>query len=316
MPSKRVFVTGATGFVGTAVVKELVSHGYSVLGLTRGEPGAVALKAAGADSITGTLDNLDLLKKTASEVDAVMHLAFVHDFSNMAASCETDRNAITALGDGLVASGKKGSLIISSGTLMIPSNGDEDSTRDVTNPIASTRGMSEDVCHAYSDKGIKTASIRLAPTTHGPGSSGFTGILVKAAIDNGCSAYIGEGTNRWGACHRDDAAKIYRLALEKGAPKANYHAVAQRDVLVKDIVTRIGKELGVEVKSITPEEAVAHYGWFSRLAAADHVIQTEKTRKALGWEPTMPSVLESVKPTIAYVKGHAEVFEALDGGRK
>lgn len=306
--AKRVFVTGATGFVGTAVVAELVSHGHSVLGLTRGETGAASLKAAGADSVMGTLDNLDLLKKTASEVDDVLHLAFVHDFTKYAESCATDRAAITALGDGLIAGGKHGHLVITSGTLMIPNDGDEDSARDTVNPMASARGQSEELCHSYADKGLKTAVVRLAPTTHGPGSSGFTGMLVKAALDNGFSAYIGDGANRWGACHRDDAAKIYRLALDKDTPKATYHGITENAVPVKDIISRIGKELGVEVKSITPEEAAEHFGWFARLASTDHVVQSEKTRKRLGWTPTMPSVVESVKPTIDYVKAHPNVF--------
>ncbi|KAI0162041.1 putative oxidoreductase [Xylariaceae sp. FL1272] len=300
----RVFVTGSTGFVGTAVVKELVSHGHQVVGLTRNEKGVAQLKSQGAEPLIGDITDLECLKKGATGVDAVAHLAFVHDFADFVGSCATDRAAIAAMGDVLAEAGGDKALVITSGTMMLPHGkmGTEDDSFDATNPFGATRGQSETVCLDYAKKGVRASVVRLPPTTHGPGLSGFTGMLVGIALQKGLSAYVGDGQNHWAAGHRDDAAKIFRLALEKGKPGQVYHAVGEEQVPVKDIATEIGKQLNIPVESLSKEKAAEHFGVFGFAINADNIASSEKTKERLGWTPTGATVIEDVLPTIEFVK--------------
>lgn len=303
----RVFVTGSTGFVGTAVVDELLAHGHTVLGLTRSDKGVEQLKKQGAEPLRGTLEELDVLRQGAADSDAVMHLAFIHDFTKFQESCATDRAAIAAMGEVLadaVARGKKRALIVTSGTMMLKhgQTGHEDESVDTSNVIAATRAASEPVCLDFAKKGVRTSVIRLAPTTHGHGSSGFTGMLIGSALQKGVVGYMGEGQNRWSAGHVLDAAVLYRLILEKGAAGSIYHAIAEEGVAVKDIAAKIGEELGMPVQSIPEDKAQEHFDWFLFAIKADNPASSEKTRKELGWTPTHGTVLESVKDAVAAIK--------------
>lgn len=300
----RVFVTGSTGFVGTAVVKEFLSAGHSVLGLARSDKGADQLKSQGAEVLRGSLEDLEVLKKGASECDGVIHLAFIHDFSDFAGSCKTDQAAITAMGNVLAAAGGDRALVITSGTMMLAPGklGSETDAPDLTNPVAAARGAAESLCLDFAKKGVRAVVVRLPPTTHGPGSSGFTGLLATFALQKGVSAYVGEGQNRWCAGHRDDAAKVYRLAAEKARAGSIFHAVAEEGVPLKDIASEIGRQLDIPIVSITPEKAEEHFGWFQFGIMADNIASSAKTREWLGWTPTGVTVLEDVLPTIDYMK--------------
>ncbi|TQW00401.1 hypothetical protein V2A60_001489 [Cordyceps javanica] len=306
----RAFVTGSTGFVGTAVVKELLANGHTVLGLTRSDKGAEQLKNLGAESLRGTIEELDILRRGAADCDAVLHLAFVHDFTKFEECCAKDRAAITALGEVLadaVAAGKPRALVVTSGTMMLKQGqlGHEDYVADASNAIALTRAASEPVCLDFAKKGVRTSVIRLPPTTHGNGSSGFTGMLVQNVLQKGVAAYVGDGQNRWSAGHVLDAAILYRLAMEKAIPGSIFHAVAQEGVAVKDIVTKVGEELGVPVKSIPDTEAQEHFNWFLFAITADNPASSKMTREQLGWAPAHGTVLESVKGTVAWAKAQA-----------
>ncbi|KAF2097947.1 putative oxidoreductase [Rhizodiscina lignyota] len=303
----RVFITGSTGFIGSAVVKELLSVGHQVLGLTRSEKGVEQLKSQGADALHGVIEDLEVLKKAASECDAVIHLAFVHDFADFVGSCAKDRAAITAMGYALAAAGGDRALVITSGTMMLAPGklGDEDDEADITNLMSAARGASEPVCLDFAKQGVRASVVRLPPTTHGAGTSGFTGIFVNIALQKGVSAYVGEGQNRWCAGHRDDAARLYRLAMEKAKPGFIFHAVADEGVALKDIATEVGKQLDVPVVSIPPEKVEDHFGWFQFGATADNTASSEKTRERLGWTPTGLTLIEDVPVIVDFMKSQA-----------
>ena len=303
----HVFVTGSTGFVGSAVVREFLSAGHTVLGLTRSEKGVEQLKSQGAEPLLGTIEDLETLKKAAARCDAVIHLAFVHDFSDFVNSCAKDRAAITAMGSALADAGGDRALVVTSGTLMLPRGkiGSEDDTYDPSNPMGSVRGASEAVCLDFAKRGVRTSVVRLPPTTHGPGSAGFTGMLVGIAHQKGVSAYVGDGQNRWSAGHRDDAAKLYRLAAEKAAPGSVFHAVAEEGVALKDIATEIGKQMGLPVVSIPPEGVADHFSWFEFGVTADNLASSVKTREALGWVPTGPALIEDIANVVESLKAQA-----------
>ncbi|KAF4172033.1 hypothetical protein CNMCM8694_005625 [Aspergillus lentulus] len=303
----RVFVTGSTGFIGSAVVKELLSAGHKVLGLTRSEAGIEQLENQGAQALQGTIEDLELLKKAASECDAVIHLAFVHDFADYAGSCATDRTAITAMGPALAEAGGNRALVITSGTMLLPRGklGDEDDAPDMTNPMAAARGASEKVCLDFAKQGVRASVVRLPPTTHGLGSSGFMGPFVTVALQKGVAAYLGDGENRWCAGHRDDAARLFRLAAEKGAPGSIFHAVGDEGVPMKEIAIAVGKELDVPVVSIPPEKAEEHFGWFWFGAVADNVASSAKTRERLGWTPEGATLMEDIPVIVDFMKSRA-----------
>ena len=300
----RVFVTGSTGFIGTAVVKELLSAGHKVLGLARSDKGLEQLKSQGAEALHGTIEDLEVLKKAASECDAVIHLAFIHDFSDYVGACATDRAATTAMGSVLAAAGGDRAMVITSGTMMLPRGklGDEDDAADMVNPMSAARGASEAVCLDFAKQGVRASVVRLPPTTHGAGTSGFMGMILNIAQQKGASAYVGEGQNCWCAGHRDDAAKLYRLAVEKGEPGSIFHAVGEEAVPLKDIATEVGKQLNLPIVSIPPEKAEEHFGWFQFGITADNPASSTKTRERLGWTPTGLTVIEDVPIIIEFMK--------------
>ncbi len=286
----RVFVTGATGFIGSSLVKELTAAGNQVLGLSRSEAGAQALAASGADVLRGTLEDLAALKSGAAAADAVVHLAFIHDFSKFQENCEIDKQAIEVLGSVLAGSARP--LIVTAGVAGLAGPGQfatEDDEVPAHHPFPR---VSEQA--ALSLKGVNASVMRL-PQVHDPVKQGLVTYLVAVARQTGVSAYVGEGRHRWAAAHVSDVARLYRLALEKHETGARYHAVAEEGVPLRDIAEAIGRGLKIPVVSLTPEEAAAHFGFLAMFAGADLMASSEKTRRTLGWNPTGPGLLADLE---------------------
>lgn len=288
----RVFVTGATGFVGTAVVQELISAGHQVLGLARSDASAQKLVKAGAEVLRGDLEDLDSLRTGAGETDGVIHAGFIHDFTRFAEVCETDKQAIVTIGEVLAGSNRP--LIVTSGTALVSPG--KLATEDIIpslNPAwpRASEQAADEVCRL----GVRVASVRLSPSVHGDGDQhGFIPILINTAREKGFSAYIGEGLNRWNAVHRLDAAHLFRLALENATPGARYHACAEEGVTVRSVAEAIGQQLNIPVKSITPEAAAGHFGWFAQMAAIDCPASGKLTQERLNWRPTHPTLLADI----------------------
>ena len=288
-----VFVTGASGFVGSAVVRDLVEAGHDVIGLARSDASAAALAAAGVAVHRGDIDDLDSLRAGAAKADGVIHCAFNHDFTRFQASCAHDGLVIAALGEALVGSTRP--LVITSGIGVLPQGGllAED-VLAATGPSAHPRTTTEHAASALAARGVHVSIVRLPPSTHGEGDHGFVPMLIGIAREKGLAAYPGDGSNLWPAVHRLDAARLYRLALEKGAEDARYHAVAEQGIAFRDIAAAIGKGLGVPVESRSGEAAASHFGWFSHFAAMNVPASGEWTRKELGWVPARPGLIEDM----------------------
>jgi nucleoside-diphosphate-sugar epimerase len=288
----RVFVTGATGFIGTAIVQELLNAGHQVLGLARSEASAQKLIDAGAEVHKGDLEDLESLRSGAAQSDGVIHAGFIHDFARFAEVCQVDKIAIETIGDVLAGSDRP--LIVTSGTALVSPG--KLATEDIIPPFnPAWPRASEMAANTLAAKGVRAASVRLSPSVHGDDDKhGFIPILVNIARQKGVSAYIGEGLNRWNAVHRLDAAHLFRLALENAEPDARYHASAEEAITVKAIAEAIGKQLNIPVVSITPEEAPEHFGWFAQMAMIDCPSSSKWTQEQLNWHPTHATLLTDI----------------------
>ena len=282
----RVFLTGATGFIGSAIVRELIDAGHQVLGLARSDAGAKSLTAAGAQVHRGALENLESLRSGAAAADGVIHTAFIHDFNNYGPAAEADRRAIETLGAELAGSDRP--LVVTSGTLLLQRRGPLVTEEDQVNPDFPRK--SEDTL-AMVSQGVHSIVLRLPPSVHGEGDHGFVPALINIARQRGVSAYIGDGMNHWPAVHRLDAAHLYRLALEKGSAGACYHGIADEGIPVRDIAEVIGRRLRLPVAAKSPEEAAGHFGWIGHFFAIDSPASSAQTQKQLGWKPTHSSLI-------------------------
>jgi nucleoside-diphosphate-sugar epimerase len=293
----RVFVTGASGWIGSAVAPELIGAGHHVVGLARSEASAAALAAAGAEVHRGTIDDLDTLRGAARASDGVIHLAFKHDLvysGNFLAAAEADRRAIEALGDALAGSDRP--LVIASGVLGIAA-GRVATERDGhgSAPDVSPRMANAELALSFASRSIRSSVVRLSPTVHGAGDNGFLAALVRFARERGVSGYIGDGRNRWTAVHRLDAARLFRLALENAPAEATLHGVAEEGVPIRDIAEVIGRHLDLPVRSISPQEADEHFSWLAGFLGIDSPASSALTRDLLGWQPTHLGIIDDLE---------------------
>ncbi len=289
----RVFLTGATGFIGSAIVPELLKAGHQVLGLTRSDAGAQALAAAGAQAHRGSLEDPDSLRAGAAQADGVIHCAFDHDFSNFAANCQKDSRAIEAVGSALAGSDRP--LVITSGTGMGAPGDGRPATEDVFNlDHPNPRSASEIAGAAALAAGVNVSVMRL-PQVHDPVRQGLVTYMVAIAREKGVSAYVGDGLNRWPAAPVLDVARLYRLALERAQAGARYHAVAEEGVTAREIAEVVGAGLKVPAVSLAPEEAAGHFGWMAMFASLDMPASSAWTRETLGWSPTGPTLIADLK---------------------
>jgi nucleoside-diphosphate-sugar epimerase len=289
----RVFVTGATGFIGSQIVPELLKAGHRVLGLTRSDAGARSLVAAGAEAHRGDVEDLESLRSGAAKSDGVIHTAFNHDFSKFVQNCENDRLAIEAMGEALAGSNRP--LLITSGTGMGSAAQGQLATEDAFNPNApNPRKASEIAGIAVAERGVNVSVVRL-PQVHDPVKQGLITYLVQIAREKGVSAYLGDGLNRWPAAHVLDVARLYVLALEKAVPGSRYHAVAEEGISVRDMAAVIGRRLKVPAVSIAPDQAAAHFGWLGMFADHDMPASSALTRERLGWHPTGPGLIADLE---------------------
>jgi nucleoside-diphosphate-sugar epimerase len=289
----HVFLTGATGWVGATVAAELLAAGHQVSGLARNADKAQALLAAGGQVVHGTLDDHDVLFAAAEKADAVIHTAFNHDFSRFAQNCAQDQRAIEVLGEALLGSERP--LLVTSGLARL-AQGRPATEADKPGEGPDYLRRSEQAAQALAEKGVRAASIRLAPTVHGVGDHGFVPILIALAKQTGVAAWPAGADNHWAAVHRIDAAKVYRLALESGVTQPVYHAVAEEAIAMRDIAIAIGKMLGLPAE---PREA-AHFGWFANFAAGEMSASSEQTRQVLGWQPTQRTLLDDLNDEAYY----------------
>jgi nucleoside-diphosphate-sugar epimerase len=290
----RLFVTGGSGFIGSAVIPELQGAGHEVVGLARSDAAAAAVAAAGAAVLRGNLEDLDSLRRGAAASDGVVHLGYVHDFSDMTIGAGVDLLAIEAIGETLAGSGKP--FVITTGTLLLAlgdvglAPGVFGSEEDVSHS-GMPRVASENAAIALAEKDIRSSAIRLSPTVHGAGDHGFVPILISIAREKGVSGFVGDGANRWPGVHRLDAAMLFRLAVEKAPAGSRWHGVGDEGVPFRDIAEVIGRHLDVPVRSIPAEDAAAHFGFLGGLVSVDNPTSNALTRQRLGWEPLQPGLL-------------------------
>ena len=303
----RVFVTGATGFIGSAVVRELIDAGHQVLGLARSDAAAKSLVAAGADVHRGSLEDLESLRSGSAATDGVIHTAFIHDFSNYGPASEADRRAIETLGSALADSDRP--LIVTSGSLLAQRQGPLATEEDAHNPNFPRK--SEEAALALAARGVRASVLRLPPSVHGNGDHGFVPRLIGIAREKSVSAYIGDGLNRWPAVHRLDAAHLYRLVLEKGSAGATYHGVADEGVPTREIAAAIGRGLNVPGVSKSHEAAADHFGWIARFFGIDGPAASALTQERLGWRPVQPGIIADLNAKHYFE--HAEDTVALHG---
>lgn len=289
----RVFVTGATGFIGSAVVRELIDAGHEVVGLARSDESAAALEAAGAGAHRGTLEDLESLRGGAVASDGVIHCAFKHDIAftgDFQGASDADLRAVEALGATLEGSGKP--LVVTSGTALVAPG--RLATEEDT-PEGHPRVAAENATVALAERGVRSSVVRPSPSVHGEGDRGFVPALIGVAREKGVSAYVGDGANRWPAVHRLDAAPLYRLALEQAPAGSRLHAVAEEGVAVRDIAQVIGRHLDLPVASISPEEAGGHFGFLGAFVGADIPASSALTRELVGWEPVEQGLIEDLE---------------------
>ena len=299
----RVFVTGASGWIGSAVVPELIASGHQVIGLARSDAAAAALTGAGAEVRRGTLDDLDTLRDAAVASDGVIHLAFKHDLAfsgGFQDAADADRRAIETFGAALAGSERP--LVIASGTLGV-APGRVATERDghvldaalgTSSRGAQTRMASAELVLSLASRGVRASVVRLPPTNHGAGDNGFMAALVGMARDHGIAAYIGAGANRWPAVHRLDSAHLFRLALEAAPPGSTLHAVADEGVPIREIAAVIGRHLDLPVVSIPVEDAAGHFAWLAEFLAIDSPASSTLTRARMGWEPTQLGLIDDL----------------------
>ena len=286
----RVFVTGASGFIGSAVVRELLDGGHHVVGLARSDESAAGLSAAGVEVMRGDLENLDSLRAGAADADGVIHLAFIHDFSDYARVAKTDRRAIEIIGDALAGSDRP--FVVTAGTALLAQG------RVLTENDAALPGLpraSEEVALPLAARGVRVSVLRLPPSVHGEGDHGFVPGLIAIAREKDVSAYPGDGHNRWPAVHRLDAARLFRLALEEAPAGAVLHGVGEQGVPVRDIADVIGRHLKLPVTSISHEEATDHFGWLGVFFTLDVPASSTLTQRQLGWQPTHQGLLADLE---------------------
>jgi nucleoside-diphosphate-sugar epimerase len=300
----RVFVTGASGWIGSAVVGELIDAGHQVVGLARSDGSADALTAAGAEVHRGTLDDLEGLRSAAGASDGVIHLAFKHDLAfsgDFQGAADADRRAVETLGDGLAGSDRP--LVIASGTLGLAPGRlatERDGHGANATPAAlgagpQTRLATAELTLALASRGVRSSVVRLPPTNHGDGDNGFVAALVRIAREKGVSGYVGDGTNRWPAVHRLDSARLFRLALESAPAGSTLHAIADEGVPIRDIAEVIGRHLDLPVVAISPDDAGEHFAWLAGFLAADSPASSALTRELLGWDPTHPGLIADLE---------------------
>ncbi|MEV5607966.1 SDR family oxidoreductase [Streptomyces sp. NPDC052225] len=297
----RIFVTGASGWIGSAAVPELIDAGHQVVGLARSEAAAAAIAAAGGEVVRGSVDDLDVLRDAAAASDGVIHLAFKHDIAftgDFQGAAEADRRAVDAFADALAGTDRP--FVLASGVVgMAPGRvaTERDMPGDDGSP-ASLRGVTAGAVLGLASRGVRSSVVRISPTAHGDGDQGFMAALVGVARAKGFSGYVGDGAQRWPAVHRLDAARLFRLAAEKAPAGSVLHAVADEGVAIRDVAEVIGRHLDVPVRSVAPEDAAAHFGFLGPLLSLDSPASNALTRALVGWEPTHPGLLEDMD------KGH------------
>ncbi|OBB01331.1 3-beta hydroxysteroid dehydrogenase [Mycobacteriaceae bacterium 1482268.1] len=285
----KIFVTGASGFIGSAVVADLLAAGHHVVGLARSDASARSITGAGAEVQRGGLDDLDVLRQAADSADGVIHLAFRHDFDDFGSSAQLDRRAIETLGDALVGSGRP--LVVAGGIVGLAPG--KTLTEDQPAPPEAPR-FSEAAVLGFTGRGVRTSVVRLPPSVHGEGDKGFVPTLIRVAREKGAAAYVGDGANRWPAVHRLDAARAFRLALETAPAGSVIQAVDDEGVPARDIAQIIGTHLQVRVTSVPVEDAYSHFGWIGPLFALDAPASSKRTRQLLGWQPTHEKLLDDL----------------------